>query len=131
MPDPPGTMRTPLWGVNCFTGKVDLSKKGWRVASIDISTTPPMRKPTDRAAIFTMSGTPWLDFTDDQERLRDALMRLRPNIMTRAGAMSGGDTLTYGSLDAIKNVVQSLAAMPGQRTMMMVSPGFFTNDPMF
>src|ERR1017187_7104702 len=46
MLDPPGTMRTPLWGVNCFTGKVELSKKGWRVASIDISTTPPMRKPS-------------------------------------------------------------------------------------
>jgi hypothetical protein len=61
-------------------------------------------KPTDRAAIFTMSGTPMLDFTDDQDRLREALMRLRPNNMTRVGAMSGGDTLTFGSLNAIKDV---------------------------
>ncbi len=88
-------------------------------------------KPTDRAAIFTMSGNPMLDFTDDQDRLRDALMRLRPNIMARAGAMSGGDTLTFGSLDAIKDVVQRMATAPGQRTVMVISPGFFTIDPLF
>jgi VWFA-related protein len=88
-------------------------------------------KPTDRAAIFTMSGTPSLDFTDDVEHLRDALSRLRPNIMTRVGAMSGGDTLTLGSLDAIKNVVKRMSEAPGQRTIMVISPGFFTIDPMF
>ena len=88
-------------------------------------------RPTDRAAIFTMSGTPMLDFTDDQDRLREALTRLRPNIMTRVGAMSGGDTLTFGSLNAIKDVVQRLATAPGQRTVMVVSPGFFTIDPLF
>jgi len=88
-------------------------------------------KPTDRAAIFTMSGTPTLDFTDDQARLRDALLRLRPNIMARVGAMTGGDTLTFGSLDAIKNVVQHMAGAPGQRTVVVVSPGFFTIDPLF
>jgi VWFA-related protein len=88
-------------------------------------------KPTDRAAIFTMSGSPMLDFTDDQERLRDALMRLRPNIMARAGAMSGGETLTFGSLNAIKDVVQRMATAPGQRTVMVISPGFFTIDPLF
>ena len=88
-------------------------------------------KPTDRAAIFTMSGTPMLDFTDDQDRLREALMRLRPNNMTRVGAMSGGDTLTFGSLNAIKDVVQRMGAAPGQRTVMVISPGFFTIDPLF
>lgn len=87
--------------------------------------------PTDRAAIFTMSGTPMLDFTDDQNLLRNALMQLRPNIMARAGAMSGGDTLTLGSLQAIKDVVQRMATAPGQRIVMMVSPGFFTIDPLF
>jgi VWFA-related protein len=88
-------------------------------------------KPTDRAAIFTMSGTPMLDLTDDQDRLRDALMRLRPNIMARAGAMFGGDTLTLGSLHAIKDVVKRMATAPGQRTVMVISPGFFTIDPLF
>jgi VWFA-related protein len=88
-------------------------------------------KPTDRAAIFTMSGTPMLDFTDDQDRLRDAIMRLRPGIMTRVGAMSGGETLTFGSLNAIKQVIQRMATAPGQRTIMMISPGFFTMDPLY
>src|SRR6185295_6212869 len=32
--------------VNCFTGYVDLSKNGWRVESMDISTTAPIRKPS-------------------------------------------------------------------------------------
>ena len=88
-------------------------------------------KPTDRAAIFTMSGSPMLDFTDDQDRLRDALMRLRPNVMARAGAMSGGETLTFGSLNVIKDVVQRVATAPGQRTIMVISPGFFIIDPMY
>jgi hypothetical protein len=78
-----------------------------------------------------MSGTPVLDFTDDQERLRETLYRLRPGIMTRVGAMTGGETLTFGSLDALKNVVQRMASAPGQRTVMMISPGFFTIDPIF
>src|SRR5437870_1216012 len=40
--DPPGTMRMPLCAVMRFAGYVDLSKNGWRVASIDISTTTPI-----------------------------------------------------------------------------------------
>jgi VWFA-related protein len=88
-------------------------------------------KPTDRAAIFTMSGNPTLDFTGDQDRLRDALSRLRPNIMARAGAMSGGETLTFGSLNVIKDVIQRMASAPGQRTIMVISPGFMTMDPLY
>jgi hypothetical protein len=47
-------------------------------------------KPSDRAAIYTMSGFPQVDFTDDQDRLKDAILRLRPNIMAAVGAMGGG-----------------------------------------
>ena len=88
-------------------------------------------KPSDRAAIFTMSGSPMLDFTGDPVRLRAALSQLRPNIMTRVGAMSGGETLTFGSLDVIKSVIQRMASAPGQRILMVISPGFFTIDPMY
>src|SRR5712671_550464 len=35
-------------------------------------------RPTDRAAIFTTSGLTTLDFTDDREKLHDALVRLKP-----------------------------------------------------
>jgi VWFA-related protein len=88
-------------------------------------------KPTDRAAVFTMSGTPMLDFTDDKAQLRDALLRVRPNIMARAGAMTGGDTLTLGTLAAIKEVVHRMSGAPGQRSIVVISPGFFVLDPMF
>src|ERR1017187_3688379 len=88
-------------------------------------------KPTDRAAIFTMSGNPALDFTGDQDRLRDALFRLRPDIMARAGAMTGGETLTFASLNVSKDVVHRMASAAGQRTIMVISPGFFTIDPMY
>lgn len=100
-------------------------------------------KPTDRVAIYTMSGYPTLDFTDDQERLREAIFRLRPNIMAAVGAMSGGrgmtgqaansagEVATSTSLSVIKDVVQRMAAAPGQRILMMISPGFFTIDPIY
>jgi VWFA-related protein len=93
-------------------------------------------KPSDRAAIFTMSGFPMLDFTDDQGRLHDAIMRLRPNVMAAAGGMSGGpgaagEVTTLASLGVIKNVIQRIANAPGQRIVMVISPGFFTIDPIY
>lgn len=93
-------------------------------------------RPSDRAAIYTMSGFPALDFTDDQDRLRDAIMRLRPNIMAAVGAMSGGggvggEVTTLASLGVIKDVIQRMAGTPGQRIVVMVSPGFFTIDPIY
>jgi VWFA-related protein len=93
-------------------------------------------RPSDRAAIYTMSGYPALDFTDDQDRLRDAILRLRPNIMTAVGAMAGGggvggEVTTMASLGVIKDVIQRMAGTPGQRIIVMVSPGFFTLDPMY
>lgn len=88
-------------------------------------------RPTDRAAIFTISGAPGADFTDDKIQLGRAISRLQPGVMTRVGAMTGGDTLTFGTLDAIKQVIARLAAAPGQRTLVVISPGFFIVDPIF
>ena len=93
-------------------------------------------RPSDRAAIYTVSGYPALDFTDDQDRLRDAIMRLRPNVMAAVGAMGGsgqqgGEVTTLASLGVIKDVIQRMAGAPGQRIVVMVSPGFFTIDPMY
>jgi VWFA-related protein len=93
-------------------------------------------RPSDRAAIYTMSGFPAVDFTDDQDRLRDALMRLRPNIMTAVGAMSGGggvggEVTTMASLGVIKDIIQRMSGTPGQRIIVMVSPGFFTINPIY
>src|SRR3982074_1439327 len=50
--EPPGTIRTLEAASNLFTGNVDLSKKGWRDTSIDISTIVPIRNPT-RIPFFT------------------------------------------------------------------------------
>jgi len=91
-------------------------------------------RPSDRAAIFTISGAPWLDFTDDQEQLRDALMRIRPNTMSAVGALSSAGGIddpvpTLTTLNAVKNVVQRMAGAPGQRIVMLISPGFFTLEP--
>jgi VWFA-related protein len=93
-------------------------------------------KPSDRAAVYTMSGFPQLDFTDDQDRLRDSLMRLRPNVMAAVGAMSGGggvggQVTTLATLDVIKQVIQRMSGTPGQRIIVMISPGFFTMDPIY
>jgi VWFA-related protein len=113
-------------------------------------------KPSDRAAVYTMSGSTQVDFTDDQERLRDALMRLRPNVMTAVGAFSGGggacgsgaggfggvgglgnpggfaaETATLATLGQIKQVIQRMAGTPGQRIIVMISPGFCTIDPVY
>ena len=93
-------------------------------------------KPSDRVAIYTMSGFPQVDFTDDQDRLKDAILRLRPNIMAAAGGMGGGtgtagEVTTFASLDVIKQVVNRMAGTPGQRIVVMVSPGFFTYNPIY
>jgi VWFA-related protein len=93
-------------------------------------------KPSDRSAVYTMSGSAQVDFTDDQERLRDALLRLRPNIMAAVGAMStnsgaGGEVATMATLGVIKDVIQRMSGAPGQRIIVIVSPGFFTMSPLY
>ena len=93
-------------------------------------------RPTDRAAIYTLSGFPQVDYTDDQDRLRDALLRLHPNIMAAQGAFSGGsgsagEVATLASLGAIQQVVQRAAGAPGQRIVVVISPGFMTMNPLY
>jgi len=133
-------------------------------------------KPADRAAIYTTSGQVMLDFTNDQSKLQETLLRLRPvsilgvasqcpdisyytanlivnmndpqatqvtlvqyqacsgNQYATAGEVMAyaqqalhtgeqGTRLTVGVLD---RAVRRLAAMPGQRIVVLVSPGFLT-----
>jgi VWFA-related protein len=93
-------------------------------------------KPSDRSAIYTMSGATQVDFTDDLDRLRDAIMRLRPNLFAAVGAFSGGggsatEIATLASLGVIKDVVNRMAGAPGQRILVMISSGFLTLDPIY
>lgn len=139
-------------------------------------------RPTDRAAIFTISGQNNLDFTDDQSKMREALDRIipRPLVGNRvkdcpkmtyyigdliqnkndpqalaavtadvldcqfnndpkmqtiaqnvaqgaaAQAVSSGDAETHLALTSLKDVIRRVSGMPGQRCVVLVSPGFIT-----
>ncbi len=93
-------------------------------------------RPSDRSAIYTMSGAAQVDFTDDLDRLRDAIMRLRPNLFAAVGAFSGGggsatEVATLATLGVFKDVINRMAGAPGQRILVVISPGFFTLDPIY
>ena len=149
-------------------------------------------RPTDRAALFTTSGKTMLDFTEDQTKLQDAILRLRPRLQTSAEidpcpdisfymadlivnkhdadatrvgvldyincsqtsasnysalsnvapvaqrmapqvvsstaqqVLSKGEMETHLSLGALKDVINRISRMPGQRIVILVSPGFLT-----
>jgi VWFA-related protein len=138
-------------------------------------------QPTDRAAIFALSGRTTLDFTDDRAKLHDALMKIHaqpmyavspndcPDLsyymadliqnkndqqalqaatletmgcahidpteqtvaqqMAQAAAsrvVSLGEQDTRVSLISLRDLVRRVSAMPGQRTLILVSPGFVT-----
>jgi VWFA-related protein len=146
-------------------------------------------RPTDRAAIFTTSGQTILDFTDDQAKLHEALLRLQPRPISGSflrdcpeisyyqadlivnkddanalqvaieeqtqcgplfavqhgppiplgnataivksmsqGILTAGQHAAHVSLSSLEDVVRSLSRMPGQRSLVMVSPGFITPD---
>ena len=86
-------------------------------------------QPTDRAALYAMSGEVTLDFTDDRTKLHEALLRLRPGIMVRTGALSDLELRTLGSLANLRELIKRMALAPGQRTIMFISPGFNTFAP--
>lgn len=139
-------------------------------------------QPSDRAAIFTTSGQNELDFTEDQNKLREALNHLTTHpisegtvndcpkvtyyiadriqneydqraleavtrdalvcafggdpkfekmaerLATQAASRCfvTGDTETHLALGSLKDVIRRLAAAPGQRSIILVSPGFIT-----
>jgi len=75
---------------------------------------------------YAMSGEVSLDFTDDRTKLHDALLRLRPGVMVRAGALTDLEQRTLASLANLKELIKRMAIAPGQRTIMFISPGFNT-----
>ncbi|MGA6951364.1 MAG: VWA domain-containing protein [Candidatus Sulfotelmatobacter sp.] len=143
-------------------------------------------RPTDRAAIFSISGQTILEFTDDRAQLHATLLRLQPRPIARgfghdcpdisyyqadlivnkndpeatqvaiqdaiacnpappnstaamamqmaaalvqgssASALSAGDHESRISLGLVGDVVRNVSRMPGQRSVVLVSPGFIT-----
>ncbi|MGD0955836.1 MAG: VWA domain-containing protein [Candidatus Acidiferrales bacterium] len=61
--------------------------------------------PTDRVAVYTVSGQMQMDFTDDRAKLRDALAKLQPRQVTAGLESSSTDCppMDYYEADAIQN----------------------------
>jgi hypothetical protein len=87
--------------------------------------------PTDRLAIYSLSGEVSLDFTDDRAKLHVAMSRVRPAIMVRTGALNDGEQRVLASLANLKAVVKRMSVVPGQRTVILVSPGFNTLSALY
>lgn len=138
-------------------------------------------KATDRAAIFTTSGQTTLEFTDDREKLREALLKLMPRPigrstvqecpdisyymsdliinkndpmatqaainetivclhlqdptqappLMRASAqrvLSTGEHESHVALAVLRDIVRRMAGTPGQRIVVLTSPGFLAFD---
>jgi VWFA-related protein len=86
-------------------------------------------KPADRVSVFTSSGQVMLDFTADRARIEEALLKLRPGkpvLPTVANSGLAGRELEDQTQDAVKwcgNVVRRMSHLPGQRTLVFLSPG--------
>ena len=86
-------------------------------------------KPADRVSVFTSSGQVMLDFTADRAKIEEALLKLRPGkpvLATVANSGLAGRELEDQTQDAVKwcgNVVRRMSHLPGQRTLVFISPG--------
>jgi len=78
-------------------------------------------QPGDRAAVFTSSCRVELDFTNDPQKLREAVarMQLRPAAVCR---VAQSQTL---QAELLKAIVKKMANLPGRRDIILVSSGFF------
>jgi VWFA-related protein len=138
---------------------------------------------TDRAGIFTTSGLGVVDFTDDHDKLIDAVNRLQPRPIARSAVqecpdisfyladmivnkndssalgaataetiacmnlsgpaassassiaqgaaqrmLSVGEQESHVTYEVLKDVIRRMSATPGQRIVVLASPGFLTTD---
>ena len=60
-------------------------------------------EPNTRAAIFTTSGQVTVDFTDDRDKLREALKRIQPNTNRAGGVMTECPYISYYMANAVIN----------------------------
>jgi VWFA-related protein len=140
--------------------------------------------PAERAAIFTTSGLGNLDFTDEHDKLEQAIRHIVPHPISRTGeadcpdvtyymadliqhkhdptalsvaaadalncefqnnpqyagaaaqlaestaarVLSQGEHESRVSLSVLKDVIGRVSVMPGQRTVLLLSPGFLTPE---
>ena len=61
-----------------------------------------------------------LDFTDDRAKLHEALLRVRPGVMVRAGALNDLELRTLSSLANLKEIIKRMAVVRGRLTTIFV-----------
>jgi VWFA-related protein len=76
----------------------------------------------DHAGIFTLSGTIALDFTDDQSKLREALLHIRPHPLTATGSVRCPD-ISYAQAELIQNNDSTALAQATDEAMRCAYPG--------
>ena len=91
-------------------------------------------KPSDRVAILTTTGETALDFTSDRVKLEQALLKLHTSQDKSVQDMPGGGAFdathrqiqleSQQSLGELQAIVKRMSVAPGQRTMVLLSPGF-------
>lgn len=146
------------------------------------------KRPVERVAVYTTSGQRMMDFTDDLETIKQAMLQIAPHLNTdntecppmgyyqadliyndkdpNALLISAQDAIVCANLNAatgpggqvdlgpatqmaraaasrvlakgtqetrsvllvLKNVARRMAAAPGGRTVVLISPGFYIND---
>lgn len=77
-------------------------------------------QPSDRASVVTTSCRVLLDFTDDKAKLREAVSQ----IAFRAVPVCRVARTEVLQLAVLSSVVRRLALVPGQRSVILISPGF-------
>jgi VWFA-related protein len=78
-------------------------------------------QPGDRIAVITTSCSMREDFTNDRLKLEQALSRIRFTVSSTSCPFSPTQIL---QLEVLKKLVQRMADLPGQRTILLISSGF-------
>jgi VWFA-related protein len=85
-------------------------------------------QPNDRVALITTAGPGGVDFTSDRDKLRRAVRDLIPGGHAALATMTV-EQLTRAVIALFENVVKRMSTLPGQRTMVVISPGFRIQSP--
>lgn len=86
--------------------------------------------PTDRFAVFTISGQSQTDFTDDRAKLHEALLHIQPRPVTASGSSGAGEcpSIDYYQADLIQNRHDAEALAVGTYDALVCQ---FSNDRRF
>ena len=97
-------------------------------------------KPSDRVAVYTTYGVNLLDFTSDRAKLDEALIKLRPGppsgdmppvpsgLQMPVMHLTEQGWSAARSMEKLDAIVRRISISPGQRTVVLLSPGFSIRD---